>query len=364
MRKIILFTFCFPFVLHAQLDRFRSNMTEAEFIRAFPEAMRDLESEAYWVNSWDTLEGCVGNSLWRIMNDSVAEYSFRSLKVDGPSYQFPAVDSSKAHKMRESAMKLEQGLVKNLGMPAIVRSSPLTVRPKDPVGNHDPQIKTGDFLEAYFAQWTFDDGKVIIIRMSTEMSAGNMINAPAAMQTQKSVSYELQVTVTRNSVALPWCFNVGRSYAQLRKSEPRVQGAINAGNTHYYDFVDREISKNWEARWKFTFLNGVLREMSYMSLNGIAYGDESTDIAYNSGKFRAETLSKEGEIAMGKPDSSINRIVDVYEPHDLTTSYQRHYLETAWHTPDGYVYLYFDELGGGKVESVRFSVRVNFIKLN
>jgi hypothetical protein len=101
-----------------------------------------------------------------------------------------------------------------------------------------------------------------------------------------------------------------------------------------------------------------------MSVNGIAYGDQSTDIAYNSGKYRAETFLKEGAISMGKPDSSKNSISEFYEPHDLTSSYERHYLETAWHTPDGFVYLYFDELGGGKAESVRFSVRLSFYKLN
>lgn len=358
MRKILFVIAFTPGIAYAQLDRVRTGMTEPEFIKAFPEAHRDYESEAYWINAWDTVEGSAGNSLWRVYNDTISEYSFRSLKVDGPSYRFTTVDSTRVHKLRVSAMKLEAGLEKIFGKPTTFRSKDLISRPRDPEGNHNPAIQTAEQNEIVFAQWVFDDGKIIILRVSTDLSPGNRINAPIATQTQKSESYEFDVTVTKRWPVRLWHFDVGLSMAKFILLHPRIQYATGTNLDHIYSMSDSAISVN--ARWSFRFHDGKLTHFQYRCNNGVAFGDDNNEIAYNADKFRAEQLLREGNLAFGTPDSLIDKMKPVYELPSLQNTYKLYHLTVAWKTTSGYVYLNFEELGGGKNESVRFSVRVDF----
>lgn len=360
MKRLLLFVFFIPLLCSAQLDRIRVNMTEAEFIQSFPEAQRDLESEAYWTNHWDAIEGSSGNSLWRIMNDTVSEYSFRSLKMDGPSYRFTTVDSAKVHQLRVSAMKLEAGLEAKLGKPSVLRSKDLLSRPVNPHDNHDPAIQTAEFNEIYFAQWLFDDGRAIVIRVSTQLSTGNMINAPAFPDTKKSESYEFDVTVTRRVPEGFWHFETGQSARTLFSKFPNAQPRY-AEVPHIYVMDDKAVASY--AGWRFVFEKAQLREMTYTCTDPQRGEKNETDIIYNADKFRAEQLLAEGNKAFGNATLIKNEIKSVYEPSESAVSYRNTYLHAEWKTETGPVILMFEEIGGGKNGPPRFSVTLNYVRI-
>lgn len=344
----------------AQLDHIRTNMTEAEFVTSLPDAHRDYEAEAYWTNNWDAIEGTQGNSLWKIMNDTVSEYSFRSLKMDGPSYKFTTVDSAKVHQLRVSAMKLEAGLEIKSGKPAVLRSKDLLSRPSNVHNDDDPLIPIAEVNEIYFAQWNFDDGKTIVIRVSSELSSGNMINAPVVSGTKKSESYELDVTVTRRVPREFWHFETGQSARTLFSDFPNAQPRI-AEVPHVYVLGDKEIAA--DAGWRFTFSGGTLTKMIYTCTSGQGKDDLSVDLIYNADKFRAEQLLKEGNQAFGNATITANDMPQVYEPSASQVSYRKTYLQAGWQTESGPVTLMFEEMGGGKNGPPRFSLRVDYARV-
>ena len=352
MKKILLVCLFTQGVLHAQLDRVRINMTESEFIKAFPEAHRDYESEAYWVTDFDTIEGATGNSLWRVLNDTIREYSFRSLKVDGPSYRYTTVDSSRVHNLRMSAMKLEGDLEKMLGKPTTFRYKGLLERPRQIEGSRSPGMETAEQNEILFAQWIFDDGKVIMLNVSTDLSPGNRINAPVSVQTQKSESYELDITITR---PLP-AFGVGYSTTRFESLHPGILG--EPVTDHFYRFTDTLSAP--DGQWTFRFRDQKISQMDFTAYNGTAYGDRIDAISYSIDKYRAEKLLQEGISSFGQPDSISNRITQKYEPSDLSIVYRKIYLDVNWVTANGPVHLLFEEWGGGKKPGVAFSIQIKY----
>lgn len=361
IRTLLLFTLLAPAYAWAQLDRIRMNMTEAEFMTAFPEATRDFESEAYWTNNWDAVEGSSGNSLWRIVNDTVTEYSFRSLKMDGPSWRFTTVDSAKVHQLRVSAMQLEAGLEKMLGKPAVLRGKGLLSRPLEPRDNHDPHMQTADVNEIYFAQWMFDDGKVIVIRVSADLSTGNRINAAVNSDGQRSESYEFDVAVnTRRASDGVWHFEVGHSARALFSEYPNAQPRY-AHVPHMYTMPDKEVAAY--ATWRFIFIENRLSEMYYSCVSGLGKDDLPADLIYNADRFRAQQLMNEGNKAFGNATVKKDEMPEVYEPSPSQVSYRKTYLQSEWKTESGPVQLLFEEMGGGKNGPARFSLTLNFTRI-
>lgn len=360
MRRILFLLVLIPLVADAQLDRFSASMSETEFQKRYPEAKRDYETEAYWLNTWDTVSGYSGNSLWKIINDTVSEYSFRSLKAEGPSISYPDFDSARVQKMVVSALKLTDELEKLIGKATVVRRKWIKQNTRAASGNPADH----PFFELYFAQWKLKDSSDITVRVTTELSTGNRINAPVNQSLKLSDSYQFDVSVTSSAANSKFAFCVGQTRGELLQRKPRIQTGNPNEGMHQYIITDNEISVKYPAAWKFIFRSGTLIEMSYMSVNGRSYGDESEFLAYNSSKYRAEKLLAEGMKSLGTPDTITNRITTEYEPKDFSVSYKYIYLETAWKTPQGWVYLFLDELGGGKEEFTRFSVRVSFLKMH
>lgn len=357
MRKILLLLVLMPCIAFAQLDRVRIDMSEQEFIKAFPEATRDYEAESFWMNAWDTIEGTSGNSMWRILVDTVTQYNFRSLRMDGPSYRFPKVDSTRVLKMIASARKLTSKLEPYCGKPWLLTDKPIVgpalAQPLENPGQIASVVKN----EVYYARWTFADGTQISISVSADLGGGNQINAPAVQQEKTAESYEFAVIITHSSKELPWKFQVGRNVSEMKQRYPRIQTGVGNSFTHTYKFSDKELSG--KAAWQFVFEKGKLTNMQYYTANGLYYGDMSTEGSYSQCKYRAEKLLSEGQVAFGKPDSTYNAIVPEYNSFEMETKYQYPYLYAEWRLPGGTVYLIFDELGGSK-EGTRFSVRVYY----
>ncbi len=363
MRRIIFLLFLFPLVANAQLDRFSSSMNETEFQKRYPEAKRDYQAEAYWLNTWDTLSGSVGTSRWKILNDSVSEYYFTSLKSEGPSPNYPDFDSTRLQKMIVSAQKLTMDLENLIGKPTGFQRKSIIQNTRVKSGN---SVADSPYYGLYFAQWKMQDSTEITIRVAHEISNANNPN-PNVLQSgslKLTYTYYLQVNVTSSAANSKFAFCVHQSRGDLLQRKPRIQTGNPNEGMHQYLIVDNEISVKYPASWKFIFRSGILVEMSYMSVNGRSYGDESEFIAYNSSKYRAEKLLAEGMKSLGTPDTVTNKITPEYTPRDVSVSYKYMYLETAWKTPQGWVYLFLDELGGGKEEFTRFSVRVSFLKMN
>ncbi len=355
MREIFIVLFLLPGTMFAQLDRVRIDMSENDFIKAFPEATRDYEAESFWMNAWDTIEGTRGNSMWRILADTVTQYNFRSLTANGPSYRFPKVDSARVLKMIVSARKLTMQLDAYYGIPQVIIDKPLVGTAPAQALENPGQIAAVVKNEVYFAKWNFADGTQISITVSADLGGGNQINAPAVQQEKTEETYELVVIVTHSSKELPWSFEVGRSATEMTKRYPRIQAGVGNSFSHTYKFPDKELSG--KASWQFVFQKEKLTSMQYYTANGLYYGDMSTEGSYSQCKYRAEKLLAEGQTAFGKPDSVYNSIVPEYTSFEMETKYQYPYLYAEWDFPNGKVYLIFDELGGSK-EGTRFSVRV------
>ncbi|MFM2017951.1 MAG: hypothetical protein RL007_1607 [Bacteroidota bacterium] len=363
MNRFLFLLLFFPAIVNAQLDRFSPSMQETEFQKRYPEAQRNYEAESYWLNTWDTLSGSVGTSRWKILNDSVSEYYFNSLKAEGPSPNYPDFDSTRVHRMIVSAQKLTKDLENLIGKATVLQRKSIIQNTRIKSGN---SVGDNPYYGLYFAQWKMKDSSVITIRVAHEISNANNPN-PNVLQAgslKLTYSYYFEVNVSSSVANSKFPFCVRESRGDLLHRKPRIQtGNANEG-LHQYIIVDNEISVKYPATWKFIFRSGVLVEMSYMSVNGRSYGDESEFIAYNSSKYRAEKLLAEGMKSLGTPDTVTNKITPEYEPRDVAVSYKYMYLETAWKTPQGWVYLFLDELGGGKEEFTRFSVRVSFLKMN
>jgi hypothetical protein len=360
-RFLFLFLFL-PAVIHAQLDRFSPTMSETEFQKRYPEAKRDYEAESYWLNTWDTISGSTGTSRWKIVNDSVCEYSFTSLKAEGPSSNYPDFDSTRVQRMLVSAQKLTKDLETIIGKATVIHRKWIIENTRAKPDSSTHGVTDHPYYGLYFAQWKMKDSSVITVRVAHELINGNRVNAPGKESLKLTNSYYLEINVTSSAANSKFPFCIDQSRADLLHRKPRIQTTNANEGWHQYSIIDNEISAKYSASWKFIFRSGVLIEMNYMSVNGRMYGDESEFIAYNSSKYRAEKLLAEGYKSLGNPDSVTNRIVPEFEQRDFSVSYKYIYLETAWNTPQGWVYLFFDELGGGKHENTRFSVRVSFFK--
>lgn len=362
MNRFLFLILLLPSVLNAQLDRFSPSINEVEFQKRYPEAQRDYLAEAYWLNTWDTLSGSSGTSRWKIINDTICEYYFTSLKAEGPSPNYPDFDSTRVQRMIVSAQKLTKGLENLIGKTTVFQWKSIIQNTRVKSGN---SVADSPYYGLYFAQWKMQDSSEITIRVTYEISNANNPN-PNVLQSgslKLTYTYYLQVNVTSSAANSKFPFYVKESRGDLLQRKPRIQTGNPNEGMHQYLIVDSEISVKYPASWRFIFRSGTLIEMSYMSVNGRSYGDESEFIAYNSSKYRAEKLLAEGMKSLGTPDTVTNKITPEYVPRDVSVSYKYMYLETAWKTPQGWVYLFLDELGGGKEEFTRFSVRVSFLKM-
>lgn len=349
MRIILVIFGLMPCVLHAQLDRIRTNMTEQEFIKSIPEAKRDYDAEAYWVSMPDTFE-VPGNSLWRIYRDTAAYYRFNSVSIHGPSSQYPEADSGAVHELRVFLEGYYKELEYVFGKPTRIVNIPF-----DSVGRNFQSA-------AYLVQWNFGIDDYVRISLSTDLSTGNFINAPGKFTVIEAASYELRIDITHRSDLMNEIFDLGESSDVFFRINPIIKQPIGAGNKHQYQVLDSLTASN--AYWQFTFIEGKMHSFHYRVYAGTGYGSQSDALAYEKLKIRSESLLKEGTASFGKPDSVSNNMTVNHKSHGLNLVYQVIYLHCDWVTPAGKVVMDFMEMGGGKNPDIVFTVRVDFERKN
>lgn len=344
MKKLVLLIGFAPLVLSAQLDRVRTNMTEQEFITSFPEASRDLDREAVWVGGDDTVQGIAGNSLWRIYNDTVVAYRFNSVKVFGPSYNYPKADSTAVHKMKLSADAIRQELEKKFGKPTTFLNADLTKPGEKP----EPR--------AYLALWVFNDNTYIKLSISTDLSAGNYINAPGKFTVVEAQSYEMWFEVTHRDPYTTEKYDVGLNDVAFFKNHPVYVGQVKMKRDHVYVIEDTLTSEN--AHWQFTFNSGMLISFYYRAYTGTGYLAKNDDAAYDVTKAKAEVLLKQGNKSFGKPETINDSMSISYDQPLSHNRYRKNYLSVMWNTCGGHVFLNFDVSGGGKNPDTTFKLEV------
>jgi hypothetical protein len=345
MRVFSLLFLLIPVLASAQLDRLRTDMAEQDFIKQFPDAIRNLDEEAYWTGGADTLNGIEGSSLWHLYNDTVDVYRFLSVKVEGPSKAYPKFDSTAVHKMKLCLDKVKADLEKEFGMPGTFRNTSL-----QNIGN--PGVN-----RAYSVVWTFPgNNDYIQLSISTDLSAGNYINAPGKLTVVESQSYEMRIEVThRDDYTMLW-HDIGKSserfftiYKNFRA--PLIRDRI-------YTMKDSTVSSN--AGWIVKFTSGQLVSFQYSATTGKAYRAKSDAEAYLKLKTKADQLLKESETGYGKSDSLSNLMPSKYKPHDRQLVYHVDHLYARWKTAEGKMEISLEETGGGKNPDVIFVLRVDF----
>lgn len=345
MRELFIALSLLPVTMYAQLDRIRPNMTETEFVTAFPQAQRNFAEEAYWTGGADTVNDIEGSSLWLMFNDTVDAYRFLSVKVQGPSKDYPNVDSASVHKMKLCLDKVRAALEAEFGKPETFRNIPLQY------------VGTQGINRAYSVVWTFpgkDD--YIQISISTDLSSGNNINAPGKFNVVESQSYEMRIEVAHRSDYTMLWYELGKSsdrfftiYKNFRV--PLIRDRV-------YTMKDTATSSN--AGWIVKFTSNQLVSFSYSATTGTGYKSKSDAEAYSKLKEKGVQLLKEAEKGYGQTDSLSNLTTPKYKPHNRQLVYQVTHLYARWITPEGKIKLNFEEHGGGKNPDVTFEVRVEF----
>lgn len=331
--------------MSAQLDKLRTSMTEQEFITAFPEAIRNLDEEAYWTGGADTVNGIEGNSLWRMYNDTTDTYRFLSVKVQGPSKTYPNVDSTAVHEMKVCLDKVRATLEAEFGKPYSFRNISL-----ENVGN-------AGINRAYTAVWTFPGNNYIQLSVSTDLSAGNFINAPGKFNVVESQSYEMKIEVThRSDYTILW-YDLGKSSERFYTIYKNFRAPLI--RDRIYTVKDSVVSSN--AMWTVKFTSSQLVSFQYSATTGKAYRSKSDAEAYTKLKTKADQLLMEAETGYGKTDSLSNLMSPKYKPHERHLVYRVDHLYARWKTPEGKVEMTFEETGGGKNADVTFVLQVDFM---
>ena len=351
MRSItFLLLFLIPFVLPAQLDRMRTDMTEQEFVRTFPEARRDYVREAVWTNEAAAINGVKGNALWYIYRDTTTEYRFNSVKEQGPSARYPDADSTAVYAMKQSAMTLVEELTLHFGKPVRLISVGFSG-----VGKSG---QTGDHF-SYKAEWDFGVNDFITVEVTTEMSTGNMINAPGKFTVVESQAYELAVRITHREAYTQDQFGVGQPESVFFRKHPECAMQVRVKRDQVYVISDSVTALN--AEWIFHFSGGMLLSFDYEAYLGTEYRAKSDAAAYEAGKKKTELLYAQGSKSLGKAASVNNNLKPSYVPPDKNIQYTKPYFAATWGTPSGIVTVRYTENGGGKNPASVFHLEVHFM---
>jgi hypothetical protein len=349
MKPLFLLYLCFPFVLSAQLDRLNPNLTEQEFLKAFPEAMRDFDEEAYWTGGADTINGIEGSALWLLYNDTVDTYRFLSMKVEGPSKDYPKFDSTAVHNMKVCLDKVRSSLEAEFGKPDTYRNISL-----QNVGN--PGVN-----RAYSVVWTFPgSNNYIQLSVSTDLSSGNYINAPGKYTVAESQSYEMRIEITHRSDYTMLWYDIGKSSERFFTIYKNFRAPLL--RDRIYTMSDSTVSSN--AVWTVKFSSSQLVSFSYTATTGTAHRAKTDAEAYIKLRDKAAQLLKEGEKAYGKTDSVSNLMTPKYAARDHRMLYHATHLYAAWKSPQGKTKIIFEEHGGGKSPDVTFNLQVVFVRLD
>lgn len=352
MKKLIfIFSCLLSNIGYAQLDRIRTDMNEQEFIVAVPEAQRDLDAEAAWVNEATTLNGTEGNSLWRIYNDTIETYRFNSVKAHGPSAIYPKADSSQVHKLRVSAQMVTAELESQFGKPGVFRTQNFTA-----IGEADQTPQP----DAFLAMWQYGAYDYITVKVTTDLSSGNYINAPGKFTVVESQSYELVVEVRHRTPYTREKYNVGQDDDAFFAAHPGSHAQVKVNRNHIYKIEDTLTSDYSE--WEFVFASGILMSFDYKLTAGTQYSSASDAAAYDLCRIKTEQLLKEGEKAFGKSTDLENQMKPTYEAPYRMIAYRNSWCTATWTTQRGNVYLEFEESGGGKSPATIFEVHVIFAK--
>lgn len=335
-----------PLLLHAQLDKIQPGMSEEAFNQKKTGAVRSLEKEEYWIPSIDSIGDFSGESRWKISNDSVREYYFRSNTVCGPSLNFPKLDSTAVHNMKVELEKIKGLLQAKLGAPFMYVNSPLTSFPASEKN-----------FTCYRAEWMLPNGNKVALNVSNVLQI-NAPNGPAHQKEPTCESYFLTISIQEVTAYTKLKFGVGMSGSEFNKAFP-VQGKLLRNpNLHVYSLLDPATCSN--AGWVFEFTDNKLSSFQYSAYYGTGYSAKSDEEAYFKLKDPTERLVTEGKAAFGKPDTMSNALVNIYTVGDRQWTFNINDLYCTWQTKTGTVLLTYIERGGGKNPATTFELNVSY----
>ncbi len=337
MRKALVILFLAPFVLHGQLNKMRPDMTEAEFVKVFPEAKRDLGAEAETISGNDTINGIKGTGAWRIYNDTIAIYAFDSFLAQGPSSAHPKDDSTEVHKMKMSADILRNNLEAHIGKPISFRNVPL-------LSVNDEQLR------AYYAYWKYNDSTIVTITIERLPPGGEITRTEAE-------DYFLRVKVTHRDQWIQNFCSVGMSAKTFFSGSPQLMLQIDPTEGHIFRISDSLTIP--DAEWTFYFLsNGGLQRMVYSASAETAHQANSNEAAYKKMKVKAEEFLAEGNSTFGKTDTLTNYLGTAYELPDPVANPHTTYLYSEWKTKTGSIMIKFTEGNSQYSEYSYFSLEL------
>ncbi len=226
-------------------------MPEAEFMKTLPEAKRNYEAEAGWLNdSSATMNKLIGRARWKIERDTVVDYYFVTESVNGPSADYPKTDSSGVHEMKESAEILRRKIELAHGKPVRLINKPLTI---------DDPLSVGI---VYLAEWVLSGNQNMRICITAPFETRNQINAPMSNSIDKKAeSYELYVSVNARSTFTKMQFDIGKPVGDFLVVHPALKGQSTFTQYHVYTIPDSATCEN--AEWNFIFRTGVLTYFEY-----------------------------------------------------------------------------------------------------
>lgn len=348
MKKFLLFFLFLPVCTFAQLDRVKMDMTELEFINAVPEATRDYDAESAWVKDSATSVGIRGGVQWRFYRDTVVAYHFTSKSASGPSENFPFVDSSKVHRMKESANAISKRFEIEHGKPDQLRNVALTS--PNPMNN----------AVVYIAEWRKPDNTIIRITVVAQLGPENRINAPVVSSVPSFQNYEMNIVVTMRGQDTYLREGIGQTTAIFFLSNPHLLEQAKFRSNHIYTISDSAISAN--AHWKFIFVKDELVMMEYGAHLGTEYGKKNDDEAYAVARKQTTDIFSQGKKTYGKNDTLANRMPDKYREHSRTVAYSEIWFYGDWLPRGGYAVLQLMEIGGGKNPATTFAITFYYEK--
>lgn len=344
MRNLFLFLFLIPVSLFAQLDRIRLDMSETEFRKAVPEATRNLEAESGWIEDTGSVNCMTGAIAWRIYNDSIQAFYFTSETVQGPSEQFPKVDSAAIHELKMKADRLRSTLELVHGKPRVVYNECMTC------------ATTMDNPFVYFAEWVFPGNGSITIVVSIVQPLGAGINKEYKPD-RNSETYEMFFHIKSNSIYTKTKYDVGKSATEFLQLHPEYEPQAKFTHNHFYSIKDT--ATNNYSNWQIIFIDDELTYIEYNSWMGSNYGENDIE-AFHAGKNRADELLDTAKKLHGRPSLSKNSTPKEYVVHTDYLTYNNDYMESEWKEKEGIASMSFVEYGGGKHVGTTFHIQYTF----
>jgi hypothetical protein len=344
MRNVFTLLCLIPLVAHAQLDRIRVNMTEQEFVKAVPEAKRDLEAESGWIEDSGSVASMNGWIHWRIFNDSIDAFYFASETVEGPSEQFPSVDSTAVHDLKVNADRVRLSLELTHGKPRVFYNECMSC------------ATMMDNPYVYFAEWILPGNGSIVLLVTIEQHFGDRVDSAFAPM-RKAETYKFFMHITASSLGLKSKYDVGRPVTEFLQLHPEYETSVLFVRFHTYNMKDTAARGN--SGWKFIFFDGVLTYFEYNGWFGSNYGDNDV-AAFDAAKKKATQLLADAKGANGKPGSVVSNVPKEYTVHLDYLEYRNQYIKAEWKSKNGPTSLEFEEYGGGKHVGTTFHIHYVF----